>query len=222
MKMQGSNTQSGGVSLPDDESENPSSDPFSISSSGADSLSGSDAKLPQGMETSKWGGVDHETAERCRHGKRPRRLLCWDGNNTGRRYLACPLRGKFNMCDFISWVDDQWPPMFQRVVASIGEVVGKFKKKLDDLQVDLLEAIQLRNDAVEENEAILSEKQEQLLENQRLEREFTMRTRLAQTTCSTLQNRISNDLYDKNMLYGFILCMFRVIVAILFGIALKK
>jgi predicted transcriptional regulator len=112
--------------------------------------------------------------------------------------------------------------MFQRVVASIGEVVGKFKKKLDDLQVDLLEAIQLRNDAVEENEAILSEKQEQLLENQRLEREFTMRTRLAQTTCSTLQNRISNDLYDKNMLYGFILCMFRVIVAILFGIALKK
>ncbi|RLM92516.1 hypothetical protein C2845_PM08G10840 [Panicum miliaceum] len=87
------------------------------------------------------GGVDHETEERCLHGKRPRRLLCWDGSNTGRHYLACPLKGKSNMCDFVSWVDDKWPPMFQQFASSIWEVVGKFKKQADDVQVDLLEAI---------------------------------------------------------------------------------
>ena len=69
------------------------------------------------------------------------------------------------MSDFISWVDDQWPPKFQQVASGI---VEKFKKKADDKQVDLLVAIQLRNDAVEEKEAMLGEKQELLLEKQRL------------------------------------------------------
>ena len=45
------------------------------------------------------------------------------------------------MCDFISWVDDKWPPKLQQVASSILEVLEKFKKKDDDLQVDLLEAI---------------------------------------------------------------------------------
>ena len=72
------------------------------------------------------------------------------------------------MSNFISWVDDQWPPKFQQIASGIWEVVEKFKKKADDLQVDLLEAIQLRNDAVEEKEAMLGEKQELLLEKQRL------------------------------------------------------
>jgi hypothetical protein len=118
------------------------------------------------------------------------------------------------MCDFVSWVDDKWPPMFW-------EVVGKFKKQADDLQVDLLETIQIRNDVVEEKEALLGEKQELLLEKQRLEREISMRTRLAQSTCTTLQNRISNDVHEKKMLFGAIMCMIGL-VAILFGIILKK
>ncbi|PVH38803.1 hypothetical protein PAHAL_5G355900 [Panicum hallii] len=228
MKLKASASQSGASSGSPEESQKPlseSSELMSISSSSDASLSGSQANLPQGMETKECGGVDHKTEERCHHGKRPMlldawmmlmliRLLCWDGSNTGRHYLAYPLKGKSNMCDFVSWVDDKWPPMFW-------EVVGKFKKQADDLQVDLLETIQIRNDVVEEKEALLGEKQELLLEKQRLEREISMRTRLAQSTCTTLQNRISNDVHEKKMLFGAIMCMIGL-VAILFGIILKK
>lgn len=42
----------------------------------------SSSYIPEGMETKEWGGIDRETDERCCHGKRPRRLLCWDGKNT--------------------------------------------------------------------------------------------------------------------------------------------
>jgi hypothetical protein len=35
-------------------------------------------EIPEGMEVSEWGGVDHATQFRCRHRKRPRRMLCWD------------------------------------------------------------------------------------------------------------------------------------------------
>ena len=53
-------------------------------------------------------------------------------------------RGESNICEFISWVDDQWPPEFQQVACGIWHLYR-------------LEAIQLRNDAIEEKEAMLSE-----------------------------------------------------------------
>ncbi|RLM64640.1 hypothetical protein C2845_PM16G13330 [Panicum miliaceum] len=64
------------------------------------------------MEISYWGGLDHVTDPRCSHGKRPRRLLCWDGKNTGRRYLGCPMEKKSQMCCFVKWMDEEWPPRF--------------------------------------------------------------------------------------------------------------
>lgn len=98
------------------------------------------------------------------------------------------------MCDF---VDAKWPPKFQKVASSIWEVVGKFKKQADEAQIDLLTAIQLRNDAQIEKEALLVEKvawtreKEHLInEKERLERELAMRTRLARTTSSTVENRM--------------------------------
>lgn len=48
------------------------------------------------METKAWGGVDHESELRCHHGNCPRRLVCWDGKNTGRRYLGCAERVPFH------------------------------------------------------------------------------------------------------------------------------
>lgn len=139
------------------------------------------------METKEWGGIDHETDERCCHGKRPRRLFCWDSKNTGRRYLGCPLRvtpphfaayhivdaqpnlilvplscfnlqGKLNMCDFIEWKDDRCPAIFQEVAANIWKVIDNFKKKADDLQAELSVEIQLRKEMYEENEALMGEK----------------------------------------------------------------
>ena len=49
------------------------------------------SEIPEGMEVLDWGGIDSGTQYRCRHGKHPRRLLYWDGRNTGRRYLGCPM-----------------------------------------------------------------------------------------------------------------------------------
>ncbi|RCV31167.1 hypothetical protein SETIT_6G155400v2 [Setaria italica] len=138
-------------------------------------------------------------------------------------------KGKSNMCDFIEWKDDKCLAMFQEVAANIWEVVDNFKKKADDLQVDLLAEIQLRNEMYEEKEALMSEKEDWarqkenlIMEKERLERELTMRTLLAQTSCSTLENRIRSDGYDKKMLYGFILCLLGLMVAILFGLILKN
>jgi Sec-independent protein translocase protein TatA len=80
------------------------------------------------------------------------------------------------MCDF---VDAKWPQKFQKVASSIWEVVGKFKKQADEAQSDLLTAIQLRNDAQIEKEALLVEKgawtreKEHLInEKERLERDW--------------------------------------------------
>lgn len=139
------------------------------------------------------------------------------------------MQGKENKCDFVEWIDYKWLPMFQKVAASIWEVIGKFKKQADEAQVDLLAAIQLRNDVYEEKEALLVEKvewtreKESLIkEKESLEREMAMRTRLARTTCSTLENRIMSDGNDKKMLYGLILSLFGVIVAVLLAVVFKN
>jgi hypothetical protein len=58
----------------------------------------------EGMETKGWGGIDNDTELRCHHGKCPRHMLCRDGENTGRRYLACPERVRFDtsLCSLVT------------------------------------------------------------------------------------------------------------------------
>ena len=72
-------------------------------------------------------------------------------------------------------------------------MVGKFKKSADDAKVDLLGAIQLRNDMYEEKEALLSEnkdlaKEKGVLtrEKEALQREADIRAMFAHVSCSTL------------------------------------
>ena len=66
---------------------------------------------------------------------------------------------------------------------------------------------------------MLGEKQELFLEKQRLQRELA----IAQASCSTLQNRINHEMYDKLQIYWFIVCMYGVMmVSILYGTVLKK
>lgn len=181
------------------------------------------------METKEWGGIDHETDERCRHGKRPRRLFCWDSKNTGRRYLGCPLRvtpphfaayhivdaqpnlilvplscfnlqGKLNMCDFIEWKDDRCTAIFQEVAANIWKVIDNFKKKADDLQAELSVEIQLRKEMYEENEALMGEKEDWARQKEKLIME---KESLKKVSC------------------GFILCLLGLMVAALFGVVLE-
>ncbi|CAO2186125.1 unnamed protein product [Urochloa humidicola] len=93
----------------------------------------------------------------------------------------------------------------------------------------MMGAVQMRNEAVTEKEGMVEEKEQLLLENQNLirakqslERELSLRTGFARTACETLQNRIKSELHDKKMLYGFVMALIGVMVAILFAVILKK
>ncbi|CAO2144700.1 unnamed protein product [Urochloa humidicola] len=105
-------TLGGGGSSSADDSEKSSSKARTKSSSSGGSRSVSVGNIPDGLETKEWGGVDHESKLRCQHGKLPRRLICWEGKDTGRRFLGCPLKGE-NRCAFVEWKDESWPPLFQ-------------------------------------------------------------------------------------------------------------
>lgn len=48
--------------------------------------------VPEGIEDLDWGGINLEFEHKCRHGKHPRRLFCWEGKHTSRRFLGCPLK----------------------------------------------------------------------------------------------------------------------------------
>ncbi|CAN6203710.1 unnamed protein product [Urochloa humidicola] len=87
----------------------------------------------------------------------------------------------------------------------------------------------MRNDALTEKEALVEEKEHWareklnlIKEKDNLVRELTMRTSFARTACETLRNRIKSDTHDKKMLYGFLMCLIGVMVAILFAVVLKK
>ena len=109
------------------------------------------------------------------------------------------------------------------------DVVAKFKKRGDDAQVDLLGAIQLKNEMYEEKEALITEKEDWAKERVVLvsqkdvfQKEVALRARFAHACCITLQDRISREVQDKKMLFAVIVCMIGLMVAILFGIVFKK
>lgn len=187
------------------------------------------SEVPEGIELSDWRGLDCKSSLRCRHGRPSRCLLCWDGANTGRRYLGCPLKNKSRMCRFVKWVDDEWPPKSQEVAATLWDVVAQFKKKADDAQTDLLGAIQLRNEVMEDKEALLEEKEDWAIEKAalvqekaRIRRELSMRTRFARASCSTLASRINSQELDKKVLVGVILCLLGLLVAMMLSVVLKN
>ena len=47
--------------------------------------------VPDGLEDSTWGGVVSDSSVLCHHGHPPRRRYSWEGRNTSRRFLGCPL-----------------------------------------------------------------------------------------------------------------------------------
>jgi hypothetical protein len=96
-------------------------------------------------------------------------------------------------------------------------------------QVNLYVVIQNRNEVCLEKEMLLEEKNDLIREKESirgakvaLERELALRTRLARTTCETLQNRIISDGNDKKMLYGLILALCGMLVAVLLAVVMKK
>ena len=138
------------------------------------------------------------------------------------------LQNKSRMCRFVKWVDDEWPPKFQEVAATLWDVVAQFKKKADDAQTYLLGAIPLRNEVMEDKEALLEEedwaieKAALVQEKARIRRELSMRTRFARASCSTLASRINSQELDKKVLVGVILCLLGLQVAMMPSVVLKN
>uniref|UniRef100_A0A0E0K1M5 Zinc finger GRF-type domain-containing protein n=1 Tax=Oryza punctata TaxID=4537 RepID=A0A0E0K1M5_ORYPU len=50
---------------------------------------------------------------KCRHGLRPKKRMAWEGKDTGRRFLGCPLE-EVDQCDTLIWVDQEWDPKVQK------------------------------------------------------------------------------------------------------------
>ena len=99
----------------------------------------------------------------------------------------------------------------KEVACTLWDVVAKFKKRADDAQAEFLGAIELRNEIFEEEQALLSEKEDWAREHAVLIREK-----------EEVQREISMKVKDNKMLFCVFLCMLAVMVAVLVGVILKK
>lgn len=138
------------------------------------------------------------------------------------------MQKKSQMCRFVKRMDEEWPPRFQEVAATLWDVVGKFKKTADEAQAALLGAIQLRNEVVEVNKALLEEKEHLVREKSFLqkekegvERELVIRTKFAHVIANTLQFRVKNEVKEKKLLLAVILCMLTVMFPFMVGVVMK-
>ncbi|KAM0906636.1 hypothetical protein ACQ4PT_016655 [Festuca glaucescens] len=55
---------------------------------------------------------------RCNHDMPMYKFVCFEGENTGRRFLACGCKDE-EMCDKVEWVDGPWPPPLQRSLVKL-------------------------------------------------------------------------------------------------------
>ncbi|KAL6637628.1 hypothetical protein ACP70R_025200 [Stipagrostis hirtigluma subsp. patula] len=83
------------------------------------------SEIPPSIEDDYWGGVATGTGMRCEHGLRPRRKMCWDGKDTGRRFLGCGLEeGK--QCKFVHWCDAEHSAQVETAILALWDVVAVF------------------------------------------------------------------------------------------------
>ncbi|XBH72137.1 hypothetical protein VPH35_099507 [Triticum aestivum] len=100
----------------DESSEETSSLPYMHSTSSTDGLN----QVPFSVEDPDYQGLELETMSPYeKHGKASKRLVAFEGTNTGRRFLACPEPN----CGFVEWVDHQWPPTMQNALLKLWAMV---------------------------------------------------------------------------------------------------
>ncbi|KAL6634250.1 hypothetical protein ACP70R_026921 [Stipagrostis hirtigluma subsp. patula] len=89
---------------------------------------GEEGDIPPSIDDDDdWCGVATGTGLRCIHGLRPRRRICWDGNNTGRRFLGCGLEEEEGRCRFVKWCDPEYTIQVQAAITALWDVVGDFR-----------------------------------------------------------------------------------------------
>ncbi|XBH57642.1 hypothetical protein VPH35_079212 [Triticum aestivum] len=72
------------------------------------------------------------------HGLPCERRVAFEGFETGRRFLACPLKEGQN-CGSVQWVDPEWPPTMQNALLKLWEMYqdSKSDRRKDNLESSL-------------------------------------------------------------------------------------
>ncbi|EEE58376.1 hypothetical protein OsJ_09528 [Oryza sativa Japonica Group] len=87
--------------------------------------------VPMYIEDSEYCGEELGTRLTCRHGLTPKRRTAWEGPDTGRRFLGCPLEEE-DQCDKFFWVDEPWHPRVQKTLEQMWHAVERATKLTDN------------------------------------------------------------------------------------------
>ncbi|BAF10975.1 uncharacterized protein [Oryza sativa Japonica Group] len=91
--------------------------------------------VPMYIEDSEYCGEELGTRLTCRHGLTPKRRTAWEGPDTGRRFLGCPLEEE-DQCDKFFWVDEPWHPRVQKTLEQMWHAVERATKLTGSKQYD--------------------------------------------------------------------------------------
>ena len=141
------------------------------------------------------------------------------------------MQDKSKRCCFLHWMEEEWPPRAQHVILTLWDMVDQFMEKADRSQVDMMAERALKNETLEEKEALQVQKEDLELEKLELLRqkevlqiekeEVAMRWRFSQSCCCALQAIVRNELGEKKRIWMVVVCLVGALVAMLFGVVLK-
>ena len=141
------------------------------------------------------------------------------------------MQDKSKRCHFLHWMEEEWTPRAQQVIRTLWDMVDQFMEKADRNQVDMMAERALKNETLEEKEALQGQKeyleleklkilrQKEVLQNEK--EEVVMLCRFSQSCCCALQAIVRNELGEKKRIWMVVVCLVGALVAMLFGVVLK-
>ncbi|CAM0944393.1 unnamed protein product [Alopecurus aequalis] len=80
------------------------------------------------MYDSDYCGLAERENVVCKHNSIAAKFVCFEGYNTGRRFLACAGQDGGETCDFMQWVDAEWSSSLQKAVAKLWDNYAEQKE----------------------------------------------------------------------------------------------
>lgn len=104
--------------------------------------------MPRWIETDYWNGIDEKWRKKCGCGLFPRRLVAYEGIDTGRKFMGCHYKSP--MCTFLTWVDKPNSPPVSRTLVSMWRLAEKKEIEVseEEFQKALEEARQEKREQV--------------------------------------------------------------------------
>ncbi|KAM3244242.1 hypothetical protein ACQJBY_055888 [Aegilops geniculata] len=96
-------------------------------------------RIPASIEDQDYMGIETGTIVPCQHHGLPcERRVAFEGFDTGRRFLACPLKEGQNSGS-VEWVDPEWPPTMQNALLKLWEMYqdSRSDRRKDNLESSL-------------------------------------------------------------------------------------